>query len=111
VIGYLETSLVFLTRTDARLFPIGEDAFVAVQTAEPGTPVLMDCDFATLAQFRDWSFRPVGPDIEGVNYANGDHVCLRPGVAGREMGAAERSRFIDTMSRGARERAYTAPHP
>jgi 4-amino-4-deoxy-L-arabinose transferase-like glycosyltransferase len=111
VIGFNETSLVFLTRTDARLYPLGEDAFIAVQTAAPGTPVLMDCDFAAMAQMQAWSFKPVGPDIHGVNYANGDHVCLRPGVAGAEMSEEERARFLENASRGPRERTFTAPHP
>ncbi|MBL8551512.1 MAG: glycosyltransferase family 39 protein [Hyphomonadaceae bacterium] len=110
VIGFLETSLVFETRTDARLMPIGEPAFVALQSAPAGTPVLMDCDVAAFAQLRDWSFRAIGPDIEGLNYANGDHVCLRPGIAG-EMTDEERARFLEGASRGAPERRLNAPVP
>ena len=110
IIGFLEPSIVFQTRTDARLMPINEEAFIALQTAPPGTPVLMDCDVAAFAQLREWSFRAIGPDIHGLNYANGDHVCLRPGVTG-EMSNEERARFLDSAAKGAPERRLNAPVP
>jgi hypothetical protein len=80
VVGYRETSIVFATRTDARL-AAAEDAG---QHAGPGDAVIVEQnDIETLQGAllsRDLTFVPSGAPVRARNIGNGDRVVLNVGT-------------------------------
>ncbi|MGE0830369.1 MAG: ArnT family glycosyltransferase [Hyphomonadaceae bacterium] len=73
VIGYRETSLAFETRTDTLLLP-PDHAAEAFAAAPNGSAMLAPCGLSNPR------FAPIGAPVRGLNYANGDEVCLQPGM-------------------------------
>jgi 4-amino-4-deoxy-L-arabinose transferase-like glycosyltransferase len=82
VVGYRETSIVFSTRTNARLW----EADRAAASAAAGDAIVvneLDGSRAALEEGlaeRGLAFTPQGPAIDGLNYSNGDAVRLQVGV-------------------------------
>lgn len=81
VIGYRETSLAFMTRTDIEMLP-EEDWPGAPQRVGSGDALIIACDraeaFSQALASRNLAFA-VRDTVTGVNYANGDELCLRVG--------------------------------
>ncbi|MBI1187640.1 MAG: phospholipid carrier-dependent glycosyltransferase [Alphaproteobacteria bacterium] len=82
VIGYRETSLAFMTRTDIEMLPEA-DWEAAPSNVENGDALIIACDraedfSAALAQ-RALTFTP-RDTVAGTNYANGDELCLQVGA-------------------------------
>ncbi len=90
VAGYRETSLVFMTDTRTHLFGAGQ-ARAAAAAAQAGGAALVSCserDAFERALGARGLRMSAGETIEGLNYANGDEVCLGVG----EINAHQRQR-------------------
>jgi 4-amino-4-deoxy-L-arabinose transferase-like glycosyltransferase len=79
VVGYREPSIVFMTRTDTLLKQAEEAAILAAPTQPALIASRERAAFETALQARGLAFRPIGPDIGGRNYSNGEDVRLQPG--------------------------------
>ncbi|MGE0046153.1 MAG: ArnT family glycosyltransferase [Hyphomonadaceae bacterium] len=81
VIGYRETSMAFLTRTDARLLAEADWRAAAANIAVHSAAAV-SCnvagDFDARLAARGLSFETHG-EVRGTNYANGDFTCLNVG--------------------------------
>lgn len=79
IIGYRETSLVFVTDTSVRLL-LGPEAGASLPE---GTGVLVEgrqqAGLVSALAERGLALAPLGPAVTGHNYSNDDQVTLQPG--------------------------------
>ncbi|MDX2237449.1 MAG: glycosyltransferase family 39 protein [Hyphomonadaceae bacterium] len=82
VVGYREISLAFETETRTQLLPFDQGA-AAIARAPRGAALLLHCDLDTGSpRIAMPPYGPIGGEaITGLNYSNGDRVCLVPRVA------------------------------
>jgi 4-amino-4-deoxy-L-arabinose transferase-like glycosyltransferase len=82
VIGYRETSLAFMTRTDIKMLPEAEWESAPQRVAD-GDALIIACDradaFSTALAERALTFTS-SATVAGTNYANGDELCLQVGA-------------------------------
>lgn len=87
VVGYRETSLIFLTRTDIRMVSARE----AGALAEPGDAVIVEGraiqDFSAELAVRNYAFAQAEPPVRGFTLWRGERVALFIGQL-RPIGAA-----------------------
>ena len=87
VVGYRETSLIFLTRTDIRMVSARE----AGALAEPGDAIMIEGramqDFAAELAVRNYAFAQAEPPVRGFTLWRGERVALFIGQL-RPIGAA-----------------------
>lgn len=87
VVGYRETSLIFLTRTDIRMVSARE----AGALAEPGDALMIEGramqDFAAELAVRNYAFAQAEPPVRGFTLWRGERVALFIGQL-RPIGAA-----------------------
>ncbi len=87
VVGYRETSLIFLTRTDIRMVSASE----AGALAQPGDAVIVEGramqDFAAELAVRNYAFAQAEPPVRGFTLWRGERVALFIGQL-RPIGAA-----------------------
>ncbi len=76
VVGYTETSLIFLTRTDIRMTGVRE----AGALAEPGDALIVEGramqDLAAELAVRNYVFKPSEPPVRGYALGRGERVAL-----------------------------------
>ncbi len=76
VVGYTETSLIFLTRTDIRMASARE----AGALAEPGDALVIEGramqDLADELEVRSYVFTPIEPPVRGYALGRGERVAL-----------------------------------
>lgn len=89
VVGYTETSLIFLTRTDIRMASARE----AGALAEPGDALVVEGralqDLAAELALRDYAFTPSEPPVRGYALGRGERVALFIGRIGPNAVAAD----------------------